>query len=348
MPCPFSKSKRIFHQNQQVFGRPDAPIGSGWNLISIGKMNLENNLYLLNSNEESDRQPRLLLEDHMRINRRLRIVPAIWIITALFCSRDRNPVKPEEQIPVPEGWKLVWNDEFKGPSIDSGKWEFEVNGKGGGNNELQYYTDRKENAFIENGSLVIQAGKESYEGPDGSRAYTSARIRTRNKGDWKFGRFDIRARLPFGQGMWPAVWMMPTDAVYGSWPASGEIDIMEELGQEPNRVYQTLHFGGVGAHSQTGGSYVLRSGDFSDDFHLFTLEWDSAGMRWFVDGATVQSKNVNSWYTTAAQRPAPFDQRFYLILNLAVGGNWPKSPDATTTFPQRLIVDFVRVFQKAE
>ena len=283
----------------------------------------------------------------MRIKRSLWIVPAIVIIPALFCSRKKNPTQPEEEIPVPEGWRLVWNDEFKGPSIDSGKWEFEVNGRGGGNNELQYYTDRKENAFIENGELVIQALKEQYTGTDGTRSYTSARIKTKNKGDWKYGRFDIRARLPFGQGIWPAIWMMPTDAVYGSWPASGEIDIMEELGHEPNKVYQTLHFGGVGAHSQTGGSYVLQSNDFSSDFHLFTFEWDSTAIRWFVDDTLVLIKKVDSWYTTAAPRPAPFDQRFYMIFNLAVGGNWPKSPDATTTFPQRLTVDYMRVFRKA-
>jgi len=282
----------------------------------------------------------------MRIKRNLWIVLAIGIVPALFCSRKKNPIETEEEIPVPEGWRLVWNDEFKGPSIDSGKWEFEVNGRGGGNNELQYYTDRIENAFIENGALVLQALKEQYTGTDGTRSYTSARIKTKNKGDWKYGRFDIRARLPFGQGVWPAIWMMPTDAVYGSWPASGEIDIMEELGHEPNKVYQTLHFGGVGAHSQTGGSYVLQSDDFSRDFHLFTLEWDSTAIRWFVDNNIVQIKKVDSWYTTADQRPAPFDQRFYLILNLAVGGNWPKSPDAGTTFPQRLTVDYVRVFQK--
>jgi beta-glucanase (GH16 family) len=283
----------------------------------------------------------------MRRRRYSWLVLVAGILPAFFCSRKKNPMTPVEEIPVPEGWKLAWNDEFKGASIDPGKWEFEVNGRGGGNNELQYYTDRKENAFIENGALIIQARKEAYEGPDGKRDYTSARIRTRNRGDWKYGRFDIRARLPFGQGIWPAIWMMPTDAVYGSWPSSGEIDIMEELGQEPGKVYQTLHFGGAGAHSQTGGSYVLHAGDFSSDFHLFTLEWDSTAVRWFVDDTMVQLKKVDSWYTTAAPRPAPFNQRFYMILNLAVGGNWPKSPDATTTFPQRLTVDYVRVFSKA-
>jgi beta-glucanase (GH16 family) len=255
---------------------------------------------------------------------------------------------PDDDFQMPEGWRLVWHDEFDGPEIDPEKWSFEVNGRGGGNNELQYYTDRVDNSFIENGSLVIQALKEEYTGTDGTRGYTSARIRTKNKGDWKYGRFDIRARLPFSQGIWPAIWMMPTDGVYGSWPSSGEIDIMEELGQEPKRVYQTLHFGGTGAHAQTGGSYVLKSGSFSDDFHLYTLEWDSTAMRWLVDNAQVMTKKAESWYTTAAPRPAPFDQRFYMVLNLAIGGNWPKNPDATTRFPQRLTVDYVRVFRKAQ
>jgi beta-glucanase (GH16 family) len=282
--------------------------------------------------------------------RKRRIHPtlmAILILAAFFCSREKNPVKPEEEIPVPEGWRLVWNDEFKGSSIDSGKWEFEVNGRGGGNNELQYYTDRKENAFIENGALVIQARKESYEGPDGKHDYTSARILTRNRGDWKYGRFDIRARLPFGQGIWPAIWMMPTDEAYGSWAASGEIDIMEELGHEPNKVYGTLHYGGrFPSNKSSGLSYVLPSGDFSEDFHLFTLEWDSTSFRWKVDGNLYLTKTAGQWYTAGFLSPAPFDQRFYMILNLAVGGNWPKSPDATTTFPQRLTVDYVRIFQK--
>jgi beta-glucanase (GH16 family) len=268
--------------------------------------------------------------------------------------RKKNPVTPGEKpsapqdtIPVPAGWKLVWNDEFDGDAVDPYKWWFEVNGQGGGNNELQYYTSRRENAFVENGTLVIQAQKEQYTGPDGTRNYTSARIRTKYMGDWKYGRFEIRAKLPEGRGLWPAIWMMPTDEAYGAWPASGEIDIMEELGQEPNKVYGTLHFGGL-VHASIGGSVVLPTSDFSGGFHVFKLEWDSTAVRWAVDDSLYFTATVDDWYTTAAPGPAPFDKRFYMILNVAVGGNWPGNPDATTEFPQRMAVDYVRVYQRSE
>ena len=156
-------------------------------------------------------------------------------------NNQKNNNDDEWNIP---GWQLVWHDEFDMPTIDLSKWEHEVNGRGGGNNELQYYTARDTNSFIEDGNLVIQALRETYSGPDGTRDYTSARMRTLNKGDWKYGRFDIKAKLPFGKGVWPAIWMLPSDWVYGGWAASGEIDITELIGQEPNRVYGTLHYGG--------------------------------------------------------------------------------------------------------
>jgi beta-glucanase (GH16 family) len=232
------------------------------------------------------------------------------------------------------GWTLVWHDEFNGPAIDTGIWNYEVNGNGGGNNELQYYTAEQRNAFIENGTLVIQALKESYNG----KAYTSARLNTDHKKDWLYGRVDVRAKLPYGRGLWPAIWMLPTDWVYGGWPASGEIDIMELLGHEPAKIYGTVHYGQDAAHHlQSGSSYSLAGGSFSSAFHTFSLEWTADSIKWFVDDKKYFAEANGS----------PFDKRFHLLLNVAVGGNWPGSPDASTVFPQVMQVDYVRVYSKA-
>jgi len=251
----------------------------------------------------------------------------------------------DQTIPAPPGYELVWNDEFNGTHIATVRWEHEVNGWGGGNNELQYYTDRPENSYVENGLLYIVARKEEFTGPDGTRQYTSARMRTLNKGDWQYGRFDIRAKMPIGQGMWPAIWMLPTEWKYGGWAASGEIDIMEFLGHESNRVYGTLHYGGTPPDNvHSGTSYTLPNGTFSAGFHLFTLEWDTTEFRWYVDGDLYQTQK--EWYTQNQMYPAPFDQTFHLLLNVAVGGNWPGNPDDTTVFPQMMVVDYVRVFKK--
>ncbi len=242
------------------------------------------------------------------------------------------------------GWKLVWNDEFKGNEIDPSKWEYDLGGHGFGNNESQYYTNRPENAYIDNGKLIIKAMKEEY----GGKPYTSAKLRTRGKADWTYGRFEVRAKLPEGKGIWPAIWMMPTDLeVYGGWPSCGEIDIMELVGHEPNKVYGTIHMGNP--HFYTGGNYTLREGKFSDDFHIFTLEWTPSEMRWYVDDILYSTKN--DWFTRKnkdAEKepfPAPFNRPFYLQLNLAVGGDWPGYPDETTVFPQTFEIDYVRVYQ---
>jgi beta-glucanase (GH16 family) len=273
----------------------------------------------------------------------------IFIIVNYLACVKKNPAQPQDdnEIPTLEGWTLIWNDEFKESSIDRGKWEHEVNGWGGGNNELQYYTDRAENSYIEDGSLVIKALKETYTGEDGTREYTSARLRTLNRGDWLYGRFDIRAKLPFGKGLWPAIWMLPTDWAYGGWAASGEIDIMELLGHEPSRVYGTIHYGGEYPNNlQSGGSYRLSNSTFADDFHLFTLEWDTTEFRWYVDGELYLTKD--QWHTTNAPFPAPFNRRFHLLLNVAVGGNWPGNPDHTTVFPQMMYIDYVRVYRRSD
>jgi beta-glucanase (GH16 family) len=279
--------------------------------------------------------------------------PVIFVILIMYCflnsSCDKTSTKPQDQITdsiyIPPGWTLVWHDEFNSAEIDLSKWEHEVNAHGGGNNELQYYTARAENSYIADSVLVIKAIKETYTGSEGTRQYTSARLRTLNQGDWKYGRFDIRAQLPQGRGLWPAIWMLPTDWIYGGWAASGEIDIMELLGHEPKKVYGTLHYGGQYPNNvHTGSSYTLPSGTFSEDFHLFTLEWDSTEFNWYVDGEHYQTQS--SWYSANYNFPAPFDQRFHLLLNVAVGGNWPGNPDASTIFPQEMKIDYVRVYER--
>ena len=259
----------------------------------------------------------------------------------------------DSECPALPGFDLVWCDDFTASDIDATKWGFEVNGQGGGNNELQYYTDRPDNARIEAGKLVIEALEETYTGDDGTRDYTSARLRTLNMGDWQYGRIEVRARTPEGQGLWPAIWMLPTDWVYGGWAASGEIDIMELLGHQPQVVYGTLHYGGEWPNNQSSGEntawgthgYTLQQGDFADDFHVFAIEWEAEEIRWYVDGEHFQTQD--SWYSDAGAFPAPFDQDFHLILNVAVGGNWPGAPDDSTVFPQRMEVDWVRVYQPA-
>lgn len=240
-------------------------------------------------------------------------------------------------------WQLVWQDEFDADTLDAGRWNYEIGGHGWGNNESQYYTSRSSNSYLQDGNLVIEARKEYYEGS----AYTSARLTTRGKGDWRYGKIEVRAQLPQGQGMWPAIWMMPTDNAYGGWAASGELDIMELLGHEPNKVYGTLHYGGSYPNNvHTGTSYVLPGGqDFASGFHTFMIHWQEGKIEWYVDDVLYQTQT--QWYTGDIPFPAPFDKRFYMILNVAVGGNWPGYPDGSTVFPQKMLVDYVRVYQKA-
>ncbi|MFB9274006.1 carbohydrate binding domain-containing protein [Cohnella cellulosilytica] len=247
-----------------------------------------------------------------------------------------------------EQWQLVWSDEFEGPAIDGSKWNFVQGGGGYGNQELQNYTNRPENVRIENGELVLEARKENYEGSD----YTSAKLETNNKAMWTYGRYEIRAQLPEGQGLWPAIWMMPHDMdVYGTWPASGEIDIMEALGHEPGTVHGTLHYGVE--HANTGYSYTLPGGrKFTDDFHTFAVEWEPGELRFYADDILYAVQN--DWFAYGYEHPdvytypAPFDRDFYMQLNVAVGGVWPGNPDASTVFPQRMKVDYVRVYQLDE
>ncbi len=246
-----------------------------------------------------------------------------------------------------ETWNLVWSDEFNGQQLDYSKWGIEVNAFGGGNNELQLYTDRPKNVRVADGHLVIEAHKDNPNILGVGRGYSSGRLRTKHRGDWKYGRFEIRAKMPKGKGMWPAIWMLPTDEKYGTWALSGEIDIMELDGAKPNHVLGTLHFGDQWPNNRSSsGQFELPQGTFADDFHVFALEWEKGVMRWFVDGKLYQTKT--KWDSKAAPFPAPFDQRFHLLLNLSVGGNLVGAPDASTEFPQRMEIDYVRVYQKSQ
>jgi beta-glucanase (GH16 family) len=271
----------------------------------------------------------------------------LFICTSCAKKEELAPVTPPpvvipvvvpkvETILEPSDYtKIIWQDEFDGTSIDLNKWEMEIGDKWF-NNELQAYTNSPANAFIQTGNLVIQANKETLR----SANYTSARMRTKLKGDWTYGKIDVRAKLPKGQGIWPAIWMLPTDEVFGGWPKSGEIDIMEFLGHDLKTTYGTVHYGQEWPKNQHQGTgYKLPSGTFSDGFHIFSIIWTKDFIRWYVDGEQFFS------ITKGALSPEnyPFNNRFHLILNLAVGGDWPGNPDANTVFPQQMLVDYVRV-----
>jgi len=245
---------------------------------------------------------------------------------------------------VNPNWKLVWSDEFDGNSIDTSKWNFEIDGKGGGNGEMEYYTDKPENAHVENGHLLITAIKNGTDADGRTHKFTSARMTTKGKFSWKYGRFEARIKLPTGRGVWPAFWLMPEDAVYGGWASSGELDIMEEVGDKPDTVDGTIHYGDKWPRNvHTGDKFVLPSGTLGDDFHVYAVEWEEGVIRWYIDGNLYETQT--KWYTKAAPFPAPFDQKFFIILNFAVGGAWPGAPSPDTVFPQTMDVDYVRVYQ---
>jgi len=249
-------------------------------------------------------------------------------------------------------WQLVWADEFDGAAIDPTKWEHEVNCWGGGNNEDQCYVPDAKNAFTKDGVLHVVAIKDEPSGPEGggsgsdaivSKGHSSARLRTINKGDFTYGRIEARLKLPFGQGIWPAFWMLPTEEVYGGWALSGEIDIMEAVNLNPeSEVHGTLHFGGAWPDNTSKGTSTTLNSPAWEDFHIYAVEWEEGEIRWFVDDTHYATQT--EWHSQSAPYPAPFNQRFHIIINLAVGGNWPGPPDTTTTFPQDYQVDYVRVY----
>lgn len=235
-----------------------------------------------------------------------------------------------------EGYTSVWSDEFNGTNINTNDWTFETGAGGWGNNEWQYY--RRENAWVEEGTLVIEARKETYSGS----SYTSTRMITKGKQSFTYGRVDIRALLPEGQGIWPALWMLGENISSVGWPKCGEIDIMEMIGgnNRENTVHGTLHWDNNGDHASSGGNYTLATGTFSDKFHVFTIIWDKNLITWYVDDKKFYVLDI----TPAGL--SEFHQPQFFIFNIAVGGNWPGYPDNTTNFPQKMKVDYVRVFQK--
>lgn len=239
------------------------------------------------------------------------------------------------------GMSLAWSDEFNGKILNTASWTQETGGGGWGNNELEYYTNSVNNTFLTGGFLVIEARKETY----GTNNYTSARLKTQDKKTFTYGRMDIRAKLPKGQGLWPAIWMLGNNISQSgyNWPACGEIDIMELLGNNYQRMYSTVHWGQYNSsfHDSKGGNYSLSTGSFYDSFHVFSMQWDATKMVFLVDDNIVLTANK----TDMATGTYPFDKPFFFILNVAVGGSWPGNPNETTVFPQRMIVDYVRVYQ---
>jgi beta-glucanase (GH16 family) len=278
----------------------------------------------------------------------------------------------------PDGWTLVWADEFDGSGLDRGKWSFDEDCWGGGNDERQCYTSSSRNAAVEKGHLVITARKERVSGPalpkaqrrtaampdaQATRAFSSARLTTRGKSAWRFGRIEVRARLPQGQGTWPAIWMLPEDDRYGSWAASGEIDILEAVnlgvacpqcpGGAENTILGTLHFGGQWPANRQAGSEFAYPPVLTDDFHIYTLEWFPDHMVWKVNGQVFAERHAREWSTTGSAEPgAPFDQPFHLVLNLAIGGRLPEGRGVggvdSTGYPKQMEIDWVRVWQQPE
>ena len=238
------------------------------------------------------------------------------------------------------GYTLVWSDEFNGTTLDLNSWNQEIgNGSGGwGNNELEYYTNSQKNTLLSNGNLVIEARKEVIGGFN----YSSARLTTQNKKTFKYGRIDIRAKLPVSKGMWPALWMLGSNITTVNWPACGEMDIMELVGSSPGRVRSTMHWKSTsGTHLSKGADYNLPSGDFSQQFHVYSMVWNQDIIQNYVDDKLILTTTV----TDAGAASYPFNANQFFIFNVAVGGDWPGPPDNSTPFPQRMFVDYVRVFQ---
>ena len=271
------------------------------------------------------------------------------------------------------GWKLVWHDEFDGERVDPAKWDFDIgNGfydyknqawvPGWGNEELQYYTHEAENVVVRDGCLHIRAVKASLHGC----GYTSARVKTRKRDGTvlfatRYGRIEFRAKVPWGKGLWPALWMLPVDDAYGGWAASGEIDLMEIVGEKPHEVLNSIHFGSTfPKRSLITTVHPLPEGSLVSDWHTYTVEWEPGEIRFYVDG--VQTCTYDHWWSCSKRVdgagvepdgpddinpwPAPFDQPFYLVMNVAVGGNFPGAPNDATRFPAELVVDYVRVYDK--
>jgi beta-glucanase (GH16 family) len=263
------------------------------------------------------------------------------ISVALGSSNSGEIVIPATGFTSPEtyaGMTKVWEDNFNGTALNTSDWTYETGRgtNGWGNNELQFY--RQENTKVEDGYLIITAKKENFS----DAAYTSSRLKTQGKREFKYGRIDIRAALPRGQGIWPALWLLGGNFSTAGWPACGEIDLMEMIGGSPNRdntVHGTVHWDNNGSYASYTGHKTISSGVLGDEFHVYSIVWTAQSITWYLDN--VQFNVIDTQPAALSE----FHQNYFLIFNVAVGGNWPGSPDAATSFPQHLIVDYIRVFQ---
>ncbi|MDR3737986.1 MAG: glycoside hydrolase family 16 protein [Terracidiphilus sp.] len=278
------------------------------------------------------------------LSRSIAAVAVFWLYLGTVPGKAQDSAPASKHTLV-----LTWSDEFNGPdgsAPDPAKWHVISSGSGNGNDELQYYTRRPINVHQEGGNLVIMARKEHYKGREGVRKYTSARLETLRLFAQKYGRMEARIKLPGGQGIWPAFWMMGNDVKKVGWPACGEIDIMEQVGFEPSMTHGTLHAEGYSGPTALGSSYTLPDrGRFSDGFHRFAVEWEPGEIRFYADDVLFATRKQQD---IPADAKWPFDHPFYLLLNVAVGGHWPGAPDKTTRFPATMLVDYVRVYRFAE
>jgi beta-glucanase (GH16 family) len=273
--------------------------------------------------------------------------PALLVVALLVFSCGEGATL---QPPPPKGFTLVWSDEFNGAdgsAPDSSKWAYDTGGGGWGNNDLECYTNLPQNAQIKGGNLVITALQQpNYSCSDGStNNFTSARLKTQGLFTQSYGRFEARIKIPAGQGMWPAFWMLGNDISSIGWPKCGEIDIMENVGKEPAMVHGSLHGSSTaGPTSGLTSTFSLPAGqNFADDFHLYAVEWEPGVVRFYVDTSLYATFNQSQW---PAGGTWVFDHPFFLLLNFAVGGNWPGPPGSTSVFPQQMLVDYVRVYAK--
>lgn len=280
----------------------------------------------------------------MQVNNKM-ICAFFMVLFLSACKTQKEipviPTQPTQPV-IDKKWEFettpVWEDNFSADGFpDPAKWTLETGGSGWGNNELQFYTSTG-NATISGGNLTIEARKESVSGKN----YTSTRMITKGKGDWLYGRFEIRAKLPKGRGTWPAIWMLYSENTYGDWPASGEIDIMEHVGFDADKIHTTVH---TSAYNHTRGTQRGSSGVIpgaTSDFHVYRIDWTPLYIRWFIDGTqTFTFENENTGFTTW-----PFDKKFFMILNVAVGGNWGGAQGVDDTiFPAKMEVNYVKVFK---
>jgi beta-glucanase (GH16 family) len=271
------------------------------------------------------------------------LVLPLLVLIAVFFSGSQASTESRGQGQA--HWRLVWSDEFDYKGLpDAKKWDYDVGGQGWGNKELQFYTARrKENARVEQGHLIIEARKEAWEG----REYTSARLVSRGKGDWTYGRFEVSARLPSGRGTWPAIWMLPTGWIYGGWPNSGEIDIMEHVGFDPDVVHASVHTGAYNHTINTQKTAQIKSPTSRSEFNVYAVEWTPEEIRGFVNTQPYFTfRNERLTNPAADYRQWPFDKPFHLLLNLAIGGTWGGQHGVDPSiWPQRLEIDYVRVYR---